>query len=343
MKSGSLISLRALAFLFMVTLSADSHADVLSKEELAEANRIGAKIAESMQDPAGEDKVKGLTPAEISLLKRASAENPNDAKLHHSLFVYYLATLEKKDALKESEAAHSLSPQNDKYLMMYILALKMNWQPIKARDVMAAYSAKLGKPLQIETMVGTLDLPIQDYAPAAAVFEKWLREANVNNPKERTTVLHQLGICYLYLGRTDDAITTFTKAIDEFPGNVLSKRERFVALVKANRLEPAIALFDREVKTHEDAKVLYYDGVALEKLGRSGETKQIFEQALSVGEKRLKVGDDMGEDHFYLSLVCGKLGLEEKAQSYRSNATVLHFTFEPPYSTNAVKSPDVRK
>lgn len=303
----------------------------ISAADYAKADEISARLNEYLVLADGEHKIKRLAPEVLPALTKASAAQPENSNYHFALYLCYAFTGDKKAALREIESAYSYSSQDSKYLMSYVLALRLDWQPIKARDLMAAYSNTQGKSLETESFVAQLNMAVQEYQKAAKVFERWLDESGVEHPKERSTILLHLGTCYLYLGRHDEAIDCFEQAVNLYPENILAKRRWFSALVRKGKPEDAIAFCSKELKGHEDSEsVRYHKGLAFELLGKSQEARQQYEEALEIGEKRLKVPGDNGEAHFILSRVCGKLGLDQKSMQYKENAAQLSFAFEPP-------------
>lgn len=347
MRTNSLSALHVTAFvmlfLFVLLPCAEAQPGEVSKEERAQAAKIAVQITDNIFGPDGQEQIKHTPPDQISVLRRVSVADPKNIKLHFALYFYEMLAENRKAALKEIEAAYNLSGKDPQYLMSYVLALKMNWQPIKARDLLASYSAEHGKPLEIEAQVAQFNVVIQEYAAALPVFQRWLKERSDAVPVEETTILLHQGTSQLYLGQTEKAIATLKKAIKAYPKNELAKGECSIAMVKSGDPKGALDFLEKEYRGHYAGEILYYKGVALEALGKGADAKSVYSKALKIGEEDLKISDDNGKDHFFLSLICGKLGLEEKAKSYKSNATLLHFTFEAPNSTNALKSPDPGK
>lgn len=96
--------------------------------------------------------------------------------------------------------------------------------------------------------VGAILLERRDYVRAIEIFQSIGKDAALVGEAARVGVMHNLGICYMELGRLDEAVQAFTTAIAEFDllgldaSRAKSRRSLALTLAAAGRHHDAVPL-----------------------------------------------------------------------------------------------------
>jgi protein O-GlcNAc transferase len=115
-------------------------------------------------------------------------------------------------------------------------------------------------------------------ARAESLFRQVLRADAVNVP-----ALHMLGFVRAQQGDYDDAITLLHKAVKQKPGDIPILTHYAHALLAAQRIEAALAGYDRVLAIQPDHfEALYNRGVILSQLQRFAEALGALDQALAL-------------------------------------------------------------
>lgn len=280
-----------------------------------------------------DETVQKLIPELLPKLKEQVKVNAKDAKTHFALFICYTTNKQYADALKEVEQATHLAPQEAMYAYYYGLSLKDNWRPVEAREVLKAVSIGMGKPYEVEKIVQSLDMSIQDYDSAEAELNYFLDETGMPSAADYSTVMSDMGYILLFRGKYADAIEFFKESLNGFPDNFIAKTRWAEALIKSGKVQEGLTMLDTVLKDSQHyTEALYYKGLALELLGKADEAATYYKQAYTTGAEELKSINTDGRDHFILSQICTKLGLKVEAQNYLANAQKLHYTYEAPFA-----------
>jgi len=125
--------------------------------------------------------------------------------------------------------------------------------------------------------LGFLFVSEQDYENAITSWEKLLDI----NPKHAAWYIH--GVALSALGRKEEAIQSYDKAVDIKPDYHAAWNNRGVALSALGRKEEAIQSYDKAVDIKPDYHAAWYNrGVALSALGRKEEAIQSYDKAVEI-------------------------------------------------------------
>ena len=145
--------------------------------------------------------------------------------------------------------------------------------------------------------------------------------------------LKQLGLVMLaQLGRTDEALAAFDRALAIDPQDAEAHNYRGVALALLGRIDEALAAFDRALAINpQDAKAHDYRGAVLAQLGRMDEALAAFDRALAINPQdaeahhnRGAVLTQLGRMHEALAAFDRALAIDpQDAKAHYSRSTVL--------------------
>ncbi len=135
-----------------------------------------------------------------------------------------------------------------------------------------------GEKSYIEFFLGEL-VNIKDDYKSGLLHHKKAVGYDPKNP----FLLKKLGVTYSLLGKEEEAIKIFDRALEIKPDDYDSLRSKGVSLSKLGKEEEAIKLFDRalEIKP-DDCNSLRSKGISLSKLGKEEEAIKLFDRALEI-------------------------------------------------------------
>ena len=147
----------------------------------------------------------------------------------------------------------------------------------------------------------------EDYEKALPFFKQYLQ----TNPDFEDAWFYA-GVCYVKLGRNQEAIQAFKQAIRLKPDYADAHNNMGIAYDDLGRHQEAIQAYKQAIRLKpDDADAHYNLGVTYSKLGRYQEAIQAYKQAI-----RLK--PDYAEAHYNLGVMYGKLGrYQEAIQAYK--------------------------
>ncbi|CBN57474.1 MULTISPECIES: tetratricopeptide repeat protein [Kamptonema] len=128
------------------------------------------------------------------------------------------------------------------------------------------------------------------------------------------------------LGQFEEALASYDKTIEIKPDHQEAWFNRGWALRKLGRFEKAITSYDKAIEIkHDDHEAWFYRGYALDDLGR-------FEEAIASYDKAIEIKHDDHEAWFYRGYALGELGrFEEAIASYDK---VIEFKPDDYYAWN---------
>jgi len=138
-----------------------------------------------------------------------------------------------------------------------------------------------------------------------------------------------LGTCQLYKGNHTKAIKSLERSLSIDPRmttDLMLLGEAYLKsgdLVKANtNLDQALA------RSPKITSALFYKGICAEKANDTATARKCFENAYTYQKLRLA---DNGEDYYLMFQICQKLSKDKEAESNKSEAAKLLFTYEAPW------------
>jgi predicted Zn-dependent protease len=129
-------------------------------------------------------------------------------------------------------------------------------------------------------------------------FSSLLRE----NPGDVNS-LYGLGVSYVMVGRTDEAITALSKALKISPQDGYIKRELGIAYFQAQEVDKAINTLQDALGTFpRDTNLLYYLAQGYQERGQWDQALSFYKQVLELDPRRVEIYQNLG-------VVYGKKGL----------------------------------
>jgi tetratricopeptide (TPR) repeat protein len=126
----------------------------------------------------------------------------------------------------------------------------------------------------------------------------------------------------LELGRYEDAIICFDKALEINPKNSSARENKGVAFSKLGRYEDAIVCYTKSLEIDPKSSNAWYNkGIALYKLGR-------YEDAIICFDKALEIDPKNSNAWYSKGLALSKLGRDEEAMKCKEKAAEI----DPRYS-----------
>jgi len=207
-------------------------------------------------------------------------------------------------AWKKAEAIATLDDQTKFSLAMAYLRLN---RPDWGRDELQRLSqGDPQNPLYLYWLA-RLDYDARAYAPAISR----LRRAIELDPN-MMRAYNNLGLCYDSLGQFDEAIQSFTRAIEL---NRMQKQPSAwpplnlaVSLISLNRLDDAVARLHETLSYNPQFPQAHYQlGLVLEKQGK-------FEEAIAPLQRAVELDPFYPEPHYTLGKIYQRQGKREEAQ-----------------------------
>lgn len=197
---------------------------------------------------------KDFRRAEI-LLREAMAEGANYPDIHYTLGLIYHYWGKLEEAVREFENSLSLNPEYTEALISLSITLSDLGRYEEAREAYQKAAASLMRPGKM--MPG-------------------------NQPSGKIANLHaELGELYLALGKTEEAIEEYRKALLVAPGFPDLRIRLAIALRETGRLEEGLSELDRVITDRPGlVSALAQRGVILYLLGRKEEARGSWEKAL---------------------------------------------------------------
>lgn len=252
--------------------------------------------------------------AETLLLQAIDAELKLDAKSKRAaqllsvaggVFFLHGEWMNAAIALKKAEAIAPLQ-ERDRFTlsMAYIRLGRPDW----ARPEIDALAAAFPQNALYPYWLGRIDYDARQYPAAIAHFER-----AITLDPQMMRAYDNLGLCFDYLGRYDDAVAQYRRAIE------LNRKQATpspwphlnlgITLLAQNKLADAEAALREALQYDARLPQAHYQlGLALEKRGRIPDAIRAHEQAA-----QLDVA--YPEPHYSLGLLYQKQGEKAKAQS----------------------------
>jgi tetratricopeptide (TPR) repeat protein len=236
-----------------------------------------------------------------------------------------------KSALQHMDKAYFLSNKDFGVGTMYVLALKINKQTTKAYDLAKQIADVHPEAPQAKMLLATCATTIQKYDEALSNVETLLKIAPPNlPPKDRSAMLLLQAICHMYKGDHAKAIALLEKSLVIAPNFAVNLTTLGEAYLKSGDVKNAKLNFEKALAINPKIpKALYVKGIIAEKEGNSELAKKSFEDAYAYGKPRAR---DNGEDYYLVYLACEKLGKTAEAQSFKSDAAQLNYTYDAPWT-----------
>ena len=290
---------------------------------------LARKIATAFQTGHA-SQIKAEMPADTVILEKGAKDFPSDPLIHFALATCYFAQTNYPACLKSMEKAYTLSQKNPSIGVMYVLALKMNKEPLKAYDLARDMAALHPDVPQLQVQLATLDMTIQKYDEAIAILETLQENAPANlQAQDKSVLLMMLGTCYLYAGDQTKAVEALESALALVPKMVTTYAVLGEAYLKMNETEKAGAALDKILAVNpRSPPALYYKGIYYEKTGNPDMAKIFFADGYANGKRYLQ---DNGEDYYLMFLLSQKLGKDNEAADYKAEAEKLLYTYEAPW------------
>jgi Flp pilus assembly protein TadD len=284
-------------------------------------------------------KIPPDTKVDLPILEKGARETPNDPLIYYALALCYAGD-NPSAMLAAMEKAYSLSPKDPGIAVMYVVALQMNKEPLKALEVDKQVTAMLPDSYVLKCGLAALEIAIQEYTEATTLIEAVLRKDAVELvPQDKCLLLSMIGTCLLYAGKHADAVAKLQEAVTGYPGLGTAQATLGEAYLKSGRVEKARAALDKALALNPNyPKALYYMGVALELSGDFRKAQETFQSAYKCGRGNLA---NSGDDYYLLYQICEKLGKKEEGEKYKEEAAKLLFTYEAPWGES--KRSAVRK
>jgi tetratricopeptide (TPR) repeat protein len=293
-----------------------------------------ALTTEPPLDPVGRAAYKAAierrdyTKAESILVNAINSETATDPKSKRAaqlllaaaeLFFLNGEWLNTAISLKKVEAIQALGERTRFTLAMaYIRLSRVDW----ARSELAKLSREFPKNALYLYWQGRLDYDAQQYTDAIAKYERVI----ALDP-DMMRAYDNLGLCYDYLGRFDEAVKYFSRAVE------LNRKQPQpspwphlnlgITLLSQNKIPEAISSISEALRYNNRLPQAHYQlGLALEKQGKTIEAISEFIQAVEFDAT-------YPEPHYNLGLLYQKLGEKEKAQSAFATFQQLKQTVKP--------------
>jgi tetratricopeptide (TPR) repeat protein len=207
-------------------------------------------------------------------------------------------------AWKKAEAIAPLDDQTRFSLAMTYLELnRRDW----ARDELQKLSRGDPKNPRYLYWLAKLDYDARAYTPAITKLRRVI-ELDPNMMRAH----NDLGLCFDSLGQFDEAVQSFTRAIE------LNRREEqpsawpplnlAVSLISLNRLDEAVALLHEALSYNPKFPQAHYQlGLVLEKEGK-------FQEAIAPLQQAIGLEPSYPEPHYTLGRIYQRQGKREEAQ-----------------------------
>jgi tetratricopeptide (TPR) repeat protein len=268
--------------------------------------------------------------SDTSILENASKDFPNESSIYFALAICYMEQNDKPAGLKTIERAYELSPKDVEIGMLYVLALKVNKQPLKAYEQAKAMAALRPDVPQLQIQLATLEVTIQKYDEAISILEALQKKAPANLAgQDKSALLFMLGTCYLYSGDHAKAIDTLENALVYTPKMAPALAILGEAYLKNGETERAAGALDKALAINPRyPEALYYKGIYFEKVGKPEMAKESFQDGYANGKKYL---GDNGGDYYLMFLLSQKVSESGDGNDYKSEAARLLFSHEAPW------------
>ena len=149
---------------------------------------------------------------------------------------------------------------------------------------------------------------------------------------EAFDAVYLLAECYLNMGKYDEALAGFDRAIELRPNSALALNDRGVILRKLGRYEEAVATYDRAIALQPDYALAFNNrGNSLERLGR-------FEEAVASFDSALALSPDYAISHYNRGLALHGLRRWGEAIASHERAVVLRREFAEAHFDQALTS-----
>jgi protein O-GlcNAc transferase len=133
------------------------------------------------------------------------------------------------------------------------------------------------------TLPQALDRAVSAYNAGNFVLAEQLCQQIVAAKHDFFDAVHLLAIVQSKLGRIDEALASFHRALLVQPNNAQALNNRGITLKKLKRFDEALANYDRALKVRPDfAEALFNRGNALHELNRRNEALVSYDRALTV-------------------------------------------------------------
>jgi tetratricopeptide (TPR) repeat protein len=130
---------------------------------------------------------------------------------------------------------------------------------------------------------------------------------DLKNEKPKVKALLKQGVALSNLGKDEEALKAFEKAIEINPTDPEAWYNKGVALGKLGKNEEALKAFEKAIEINPtDPEAWYNKGVTLSKLGKDEEALKAFEKAIEINPNYDKAWYNKG-------VALGKLGKDEEA------------------------------
>jgi predicted O-linked N-acetylglucosamine transferase (SPINDLY family) len=155
------------------------------------------------------------------------------------------------------------------------LALYRGGNAAAAVPILRSLAEAQPRDAQVLFYLGTAELQLGHAAPAAEALRASLRLAP--NPNS----FNNLGLALQRMGRPEEALPAFDRAIQSSPGFADAHYNRAVTLQALGRLDDALAGYEKAVRLQPDfVNALNNKAVVLRRLGRPSDALACLEQAL---------------------------------------------------------------
>ncbi len=192
-------------------------------------------------------------------LEAASLLNPNDGHIWLALARIYELSSNASKAEDSLEKAASLAPQQPEISRTLAIHFEQAGQFKEAAEWEARFA--LSRPDDADSLARTASYYLQANLPAKAVEFAERALAQLDSPP----VHNLLGKTYAEAGRTDDAASELTRAIELDPYNEVFHYDRGYAYLRVRRFDDAIAafnqsreIFDRSPRIELGAGIAHY-------------------------------------------------------------------------------------
>ena len=282
---------------------------------------------------AFEDKSRSQAHSSRSLISKKDEltawafEHSNNPTILYAAGLACLMSEDVREALPYLEKAYITSRHNPAIGNTYSLALKIGKQPMKSMMIARQISEENPESPLLSFSYAMQLQAVQDYKEAIVAFKKSLE--GIRSRKERAIVYGRIGICELYQGQHQLAISLIEQAEKVDSGDVRRLVPYAEAYIKSGRTSEAKDVLRRLLKINGDVPgSLYWTAFILEAEGKPN-ARKYYRKALVAAEESLV--EDSGAEHYLLFQICSKLGDNHKAEMYKKQAAELHFTFEAPW------------
>ena len=277
--------------------------------------------------------IKSKAAADRAILEKGAKDFPNDAHIFLALAYCSITQNDKVGYLKNLEKAHALAPKDAPIELSYVVALKMNKQPLKALGLLKELAGEYPNIAPVQYQLAQMDIIVQKYDDAIAIMEPILQKSPpILSDQDQSFYLYFLGKCYLYKGERDKAIDSLKHAVALTPlldvafcvlGEAYLKNDDPGEAGPA--LDQALALNPRS------PAALYYKGIVLEKSGKADLAHASYQSAYANLKSQLDANGENGEDYYLMFLICQKLSRSDEAAKNKAEAATLLYTFEAPW------------